>query len=438
MQPNEVEAFLADWIGLDAASLGTTAVERACRVRREALGISDPHDLARRVRDDEDERDRLVEEVVVSESWFFRDPQVFDSIAKFALTLAAMPGRSPVRILSVPCAGGEEPYSIAMALLDAGLPEAAFRIDAFDVSRVSLAKAAAGRYSENAFRNADSSFRRRWFRAEPGGSLIDDRVKRAVSFRWGNLLEPGFATAKGPYDCIFCRNLLIYLTADARHRVAHAVESMLASDGLLVLGAAEPPILRGGWIPAGDASLFTVRRSIAVGRPRVPSKPRLSAARPIPSRATHRSRPGRRPEGAAARKPADGHDPARPTQHAATDVGTGGAASATGSSPLERTLELAGRLANERRLSEAIDLCDAHARSFGPSPEIFFMAGMLHQSAGDLDRAEACFHKTLYLDPAHEEAALALALVASHRGDARMAEKYRESAVRVFARKGSS
>jgi chemotaxis protein methyltransferase WspC len=65
------------------------------------------------------------------------------------------------------------------------------------------------------------------------------------------------------------------------------------------------------------------------------------------------------------------------------------------------------------------------------------MTGMLHQSAGDLDRAEACFHKTLYLDPAHEEAALALALVASLRGDARMAEKYRESASRVFARKGS-
>jgi len=437
MQPNELEAFLAEWIGLDASSLGPTAIERACRARREALGISDPQDLARRVRDDAAERDRLVEEVVVSESWFFREPQVFDSIAKFALTLAAMPGRSPVRILSVPCAAGEEPYSIAMALLDAGLPETAFRIDAFDVSHDSLARAAAGRYSENAFRNADASFRRRWFRAGAGGSMIDDRVKRAVSFRWGNLLETGFATAKGPYDCIFCRNLLIYLTSDARQRAARAVESMLASDGLLVLGAAEPPILRGGWIPAGDASLFTVRRSIAVGRPRVPSKPRLAAARPIPSRATPRSRPGRKSGGTAPR-PADGHDPARPTQHAAADLDAEVAVSPIGSAPLERTLELAGRLANERRLSEAIDLCDAHARSFGPSPEIFFMTGMLHQSAGDLDRAEACFHKTLYLDPTHEEAALALALVASHRGDARMAEKYRESASRVFARKGSS
>lgn len=437
MQPNDLEAFLADWIGLDASSVGPAAIERACRARRAELGISDPDDLARRVRDDSTERDRLVEEVVVCESWFFRDPQVFDSIAQFVQTLAAMPGRSPVRILSVPCASGEEPYSIAMALLDAGLPETAFRIDAFDVSRASLSRAAAGRYSENAFRNADSSFRRRWFRAEAGGAVIDDRVKRAVGFRWGNLLEPGFATAKGPYDCIFCRNLLIYLTADARHRAARSLDSMLSSDGLLVLGAAEPPILRGDWIPAGDASLFTVRRSIAVSRPRFPSMPRLAAARPVPDRATPRPRPGRKPGDGTSTTPEDGHDPARPTRHAAPEQGTDVAASAKASSPLERTLEIAGRLANERRLSEAIELCDAHARSFGPSPEIFFMTGMLHQSAGDLDRAEACFHKTLYLDPAHEEAALALALVASLRGDARMAEKYRESASRVFARKGS-
>ena len=61
--------------------------------------------------------------------------------------------------------------------------------------------------------------------------------------------------------------------------------------------------------------------------------------------------------------------------------------------------------------------------------------GMLHQSAGDLYRAEGCFHKTLYLDADHEEALLALALVARQRGDKAMAEKYRQSAARALARK---
>jgi chemotaxis protein methyltransferase WspC len=64
--------------------------------------------------------------------------------------------------------------------------------------------------------------------------------------------------------------------------------------------------------------------------------------------------------------------------------------------------------------------------------------GVLHQSAGDLDRAEACFHKTLYLEASHEEALLSLALLAAQRGDAPMAEKYRQSSARVLSRKAPS
>ena len=63
--------------------------------------------------------------------------------------------------------------------------------------------------------------------------------------------------------------------------------------------------------------------------------------------------------------------------------------------------------------------------------------GMLHQSLGDLDRAEGCLHKTLYLDASHEEALLSLALLARQRGDTRMAETYRQSAARVLARKAA-
>lgn len=425
MSTDEMEAFLAEWIGLDASSIGSAAVERACRARQEALGLAGRGELLAAVRDDAVERDRLVEEVVVSESWFFRDRQVFQFVADFAATLAAMPGRAPVRILSVPCAGGEEPYSVAMALLDAGMRESAFRIDAFDVSHRSLAKAAAARYSANAFRNADSTFRRRWFHDDAGTAVLDDRIRSLVTFRWGNLLDAGFAAAKGPYDCIFCRNLLIYLTPPARAQAERTLSSMLAADGLLLLGAAEPPILRGAWIPAGDASLFAVRR--AVGR--------ATTAPPRPSRTpTDRSTSGSRTRKPPAVPQVDrGERRSRvPTEQTSRPKVADESCGA-----LDRALEQAGILANQHRLSEAIAVCESHARSCGPSPEIFFLEGMLHQSSGDLDRAEACFHKTLYLNPDHQEAALALVLVAGRRGDARMAEKYRESASRVVARKGS-
>jgi chemotaxis protein methyltransferase WspC len=100
-------------------------------------------------------------------------------------------------------------------------------------------------------------------------------------------------------------------------------------------------------------------------------------------------------------------------------------------------LEQAGALANARRHLEALELCERHRAALPPSPELFFLMGMLHQSLGDLDRAEGCLHKTLYLDAAHEEALLALALLARQRGDTRMADTYRQSAARVYARKAA-
>jgi chemotaxis protein methyltransferase WspC len=98
-------------------------------------------------------------------------------------------------------------------------------------------------------------------------------------------------------------------------------------------------------------------------------------------------------------------------------------------------LHAAGALANAGRQTEAIELCEQARGRLPPSAELFFLLGMLHQAVGDLDRAEGCLHKTLYLDAHHEEALLALALLATQRGDLRMAEVYRQSAGRVIARK---
>ena len=193
-----------------------------------ALGIDDPERFVAIVRSDRAERDRLVEEVIVAESWFFRDQQVFAFVADFAVTLASLPGRVPVRILCAPCASGEEPYSVAMALLDAGLTPGQFVIDAIDVSYAALDRAHRGRYSANAFRNTDNSFRDRWFRVDGSGAVIDDAVRAGVRFAWANLLDDNFGADRDRYDVIFCRNLLIYLTAEARGRVEQTVNKAVA------------------------------------------------------------------------------------------------------------------------------------------------------------------------------------------------------------------
>jgi chemotaxis protein methyltransferase WspC len=404
-----VEAVLRDSIGLDPATIGPAAVERAARTRMATAGEPDLVAYAARLQGDPAERERLVEDVVVGESWFFRDRQVFDFVTDLAVMRAGLPGRGPVRILCAPCAGGEEPYSMAMALLDSGLAADRFTIDAVDVSRVALERAARGRYSANAFRNADCSFRDRWFTSDGGYAVLDAAVRRCVSFAPANLVDESFAIGRAAYDIVFCRNLLIYLTADARRRVEATVDRLLARDGVLVLGAAEPPILKGDWIPAAAASVFTLRRGV---RPAVAMPPGPAVASPRPAGQPRRPAPAARP---AAPVPA-AEEPAP---------------------VLADVLAAAGTLANARRHAEALAVCARARGQLPPAPELFFLEGMIHQAAGDLDRAEGCFHKTLYLDAAHDEALLALALLATQRGDVRMAETYRQSAARVLGRKGT-
>ena len=412
------EDLLRDWIGLDATTIGQASVARAVRDRMAAVGTTDIDAYVAAIRADPAERDRLVEQVIVAESWFFRDRQVFDFVANVAATVAGIPGRSPVRVLCAPCASGEEPTSVAITLLDTGLAPTQFVIDAIDVSHVALERARRGRYSANAFRNADASYRDRWFRMDGSAAVLDERVRGCVRYAWANVLDKGFADGRDPYDVIFCRNLLIYLTPEARATVERTLDRLLRPDGVLVLGAAEPPIMRGDWIPAGSASVFALRRGVHVpasgGRATVAARP----AMPMPTTTTPRGGT------ASARTPV------------APAVAVGPAADAPAPTVAD-VLERAGALANARRHLEALELCEQARPGLPPSPELFFLMGMLHQSLGDGDRAEGCFHKTLYLEPAHEDALLALALLARQRGDLRMAETYRQSAARVVARRGA-
>ena len=127
----------------------------------------------------------------------------------------------------------------------------------------------------------------------------------------------------------------------------------------------------------------------------------------------------------------------RPTARVQAPADRGPAPAATGTGPtVEDLLREAGRLANAHRYGEALAVCERGRQALPPAPELFFLMGMLHQAIGDLDRAEGCFHKTLYLDATHAEALLALALLASQRGDTKMADTYRQSAARALAKKG--
>ncbi len=236
----EIEELLTSRIGLDPVSMGPHLIVRAARRRMAELGMADLGEYAAHVLGSEAEQQALIEEVVVPESWFFRDERPFRWLADHVRERwIAAPWRSPLRALSVPCAGGQEPYSIAIALLDAGLPRGRLHIDAVDVSTRLLDVARRGIYSANAFRGAEQGRWTRHFRRIPEGYEIDPAIRSTVRFARGNILDPALLAGSPAYDVVFCRNLLIYLGASAREGVLATLDRLLVDDGVLFIGHAD-------------------------------------------------------------------------------------------------------------------------------------------------------------------------------------------------------
>lgn len=263
------EIILRDAIGLDPAAIGGAAVEHAVRERQRACGLggADYLDLVRR---DSIELQALIDAVIVPDTWFFREPEAFERLAAF-VTGAWLPAHQDgtLRLLSLPASTGEEPYSIAITLLDAGVPADRFRVDGVDVSLRLLDHAVNGVYGRDSFRDADAVPGRRYFVDAAHGRRVADEVRQQVQFRRGNIFAQGSIAGLGVYHVIFCRNLLIYFDRPTQDRALDVIERLLTPDGLLFVAPSETSLLLGrasGWTTPPDGCEFRRRSASYQGR----------------------------------------------------------------------------------------------------------------------------------------------------------------------------
>jgi len=412
-----VEQLLRERIGLDPASVGATLIERTVRLRMTALRLPDVAAYMDVLHSSAAEWEELVESVVVGETWFFRDREPFAALVRLVL-LDWLPGRAgtPLRLLSVPCSSGEEPYSMAMALLEAGLPPDRFRIDALDISRRALARARRGVYGRNSFRGADLAFRERHFRPTPEGYAVLPVVRRTVHFRHGNILSGDFLADQPPYDFIFCRNLLIYFDPPAQQRALAVLDRLLAENGFLFVGPAELPlVVQNGYLSTNLPMAFVCRRA---GPQQVPGTARSY-------RAAGPSRPP--PE---VLRPASGAGALRPSRGAICDRGGGPTRPAGTEAGQATDLQRAGQLADAGRLEEAAALCREHLRRRGDSAQAYYLLGLIHDARGEAAAADY-YRKALYLEPNHRDALLHMALLHAQQGDLARARAFKRRAQRA-------
>ncbi|MDB5962720.1 MAG: methyltransferase, partial [Massilia sp.] len=257
------QALLQKACGLQVSA---SAAERAVRERMAARGAPDPFDPAAAA-DYLDhlsgpELAALIELVVVPESWMYRDPDAFAAATGFVRQRLLQRPQRQVRILSLPCAGGEEPYTMAMALHDAGVPAPSYRIDAMDLSSVALERARAGWYTKNAFRGRSLEFRERHFSVAGNGYQIHRALRDQVTFMQANILAIDTDAGAGRYDVIFCRNLLIYFDAPTTAAAVTVLRTLLADDGMLLSGYAEvPAFCANGFQPLRLPGAFALQKA---------------------------------------------------------------------------------------------------------------------------------------------------------------------------------
>lgn len=395
-------------------NLSAAVADRAVAERLARLGQSDPVAYLRAI--GPDELKALTELVVVPESWMFRDPEAFHAVAAFVRErLAAAPART-VRILSIPCAGGEEPYSIAMALADAAVPSAATLIEAVDLSEVALARARRGVYTRNAFRGAELAFRDRHFTQEGNEYQINQALRDQVGFSQGNLLAIDAMGNAGRYDIVFCRNLLIYFDDATTATAIAKLRLLLADDGMLFAGYAEvPAFCSHGFTPLRMPGAFALQK--ATRERRAAPRPAL----PAPLRVLAPVSPVR-----AALSPA--LPPARPAAPPAAAPG----APVTDPAPL---LERAARLADQGDYAGAAQLCHALLATHPASADAYFILGLVSECDHQPGVAAHYWRRCVYLQPDHYDALCHLALLAEQNGDAAQASAFKQRAARVYRRR---
>lgn len=370
--------FFAGLIGMNPESISMGTWYSALQARKEHLKITQVEAYWEKIQHSKPEQAEFLEYLVVPETWLFRHKESYQFL-KFLVHEEWMKQdrrTEPLRILSIPCSTGEEPYSLAITLLEAGVPPGWFSVEAVDISQKFITEAAQGVMSERSFRGCDDHYKKTYFTSMGKGRYeVQHFVRRQVRFMQGNIVSGNFLIERRPYDIIFCRNLFIYLTHSAQEKARVNLDRLLTDEGLLFVSPIETQIVRGwGYVSDGnlEACAFLKHKKV--------SKSVIAPTVEI--------------KGVQENLPA--------------------------------LLEQIRREADAGHFEVAANLCEKYLKAENTNSDAQFMMGIIEQARGNEYNAEKAFTRAIYLNPKHIDALVCLSLLLEKKGDAKQAQLLRE------------
>lgn len=415
-------------IGLNPESIGTASVEKSVREQIECSGAVSIEDYVNKVNGSVAELNRLIESVVVKETSFFRNTTPFIALHRYLKQFVLNKKDWKIlRVLCLPCATGEEAYSIAMAFFDMKLSAKQFFIFAGDVSEQVLQIAKAGTYSPYSFRGEDIAFRERYFSKQAEGTyLLKKEVRDAVHFERVNILSGRFLPGQKPFDVIFCRNLLIYFDDAAKEKAIAALSQHLSDEGVLFVGHAEGANIS----PSGFASL-DFPMSFAFARKKYAAvvndvlnidnhkKKSISSVAPVQRKVVK----------SESFTDTDKITPVKPERYAkGENEGT------AKNIQIDQDISKVRQLAAAGSFGEVTAICERLLSEGVESAEIYYLLGQAADSTGDNLLAEEYLKKAIYLNADFYDALISLSFICGRMGNPDKAASLRRRAQRVKAR----
>jgi len=210
------------------------ARERACR------SVLDYYYLLKFEGESTGEWHRVMDALSVQETYFWREMDQIRALVDVLVPAWFAQKRGPLRIWSAACATGEEPFTIAMALNEAGwFQRAPIEIVASDASVSALDKARRGTFRERSFRSLPDELRAKYFQSVPQGWCISPELLVRVRFQRANIVAANEVDLLAKAPIIFCRNVFIYFSPSAIIRTVHQFADRMPDGGHLFVGVSE-------------------------------------------------------------------------------------------------------------------------------------------------------------------------------------------------------
>lgn len=260
---------LEDCAGIALPASKRTLVYSRLVKRLRAVGVRSFTDYCDLITRDKDEQRRMIEALTTNTTSFFREPHHFQHLTAELDTHLARSANAggALRLWSAACSSGEEPYSIALTVLQS-IPNARnldIKILATDINSTVIERASKGQYSAESLETMPAAVRKKYFEPVAGSTELQVRPDARDLIRFGVLNLQGPWPMKGRFDCIFCRNVMIYFSPETQERLWLRFADQLKPDGTLYIGHSERVTGPAAQVltPAGPTTYVRTRGGVA-------------------------------------------------------------------------------------------------------------------------------------------------------------------------------